>query len=120
MFSVILLPQRINKVIDDTFDLQWIVRENGELDEKLPIMARDVRRREIDYNQLDEDEDEEPNPDVIDALLEVLGDHLYSFEEMTQEEVTNAVQQLWLASVLAECVEDGILDEVDGKYSVHQ
>ena len=101
-------------MFDDDTNLDWFVRENEEIDEKLPMMAKDVMQRGIDYKQLDGDE--EPDPDVVIALIEVLRDNLYSFDQMTHEEVTHAVQQLLLASILVECVEEGALEEVDGKY----
>lgn len=97
----------------DDLDIGWFVRDNEEMDEKLPMMAKEVIKREIDYHLLDNDE---PNEDTVVAFIDVLSDHLYSFTEMTQEEIANAIQQLWLATILVEGVEKGLFEEVDGKY----
>lgn len=102
-------------MLEDDLDLEWFVRDNEEVDEKLPVMAKDVLRRGIDYYQL-ERENEEINEDIVAALVEVLDEHLDSFEQMTQEEITYTVQQLLVAALLVECVEEGMLEEVDGKY----
>ncbi len=106
-------------MFDDLNDLnlEWFVRENEEVDEKLPMMAKDVRARGIDYDQLDKENLDESDVEVVHALMDVLSDNLDSYDQMTQEEIAHAVQQLWIAAVLVECVEEGLLEEADGVYT---
>jgi len=99
--------------LDNDLCLEWFVRKNGELDEKLPLMAKEVIARGIDYTKLNE---EEIDQKVVSEVINIMEEYLYSFNDMTQEEVAYCIEQIWIASVLVECVEEGIIEEIDGEY----
>lgn len=68
------------------FDLDWLCRTNEELDEKLPTVASMILSNNIDFNS--------SNPNETEKIVSLLSEQLFSFAEMTYDEVQNACHRL--------------------------
>lgn len=77
-------------MMHDDFDYEWIVRDNKELEEKLPFLADEAVKLSLD---LEPNEDGEQNDEDVVAFIELMREHLDSFEDMTQPEVEYAIIQ---------------------------
>ena len=95
------------KDIDFT-TLQLLVRENVELDEKLPEIAKRVIEADINYES---EEDE-----VTEAMVLILSQELDSFSDMTQEEIMYSLHLLEISCALIDMQSMGLISEKDGKY----
>lgn len=93
----------------EEFDLAWIVRENLEFDEKLPLLAHEVLKRRIKYEVLDcaVDASDEEFGSTIEQMVDVLIDNLDSFSDMTTPEIEYAVIHLHIACGISECLNQG-------------
>ncbi len=72
---------------DFDFDYEWIVRDNKELDEKLPFLVDEAIRLSIHLSN-----DGVSDEDAL-AFLELMEEHLESFQDMTQPEIEYALIQ---------------------------
>lgn len=91
------------------FENNWFVRDNIELDEKLPVLAQEVIRRGIDYRQLDKNEVADEN--VVIGIIEVMRDILCSFHDMTGDEIECAIETIQIACEITRSVRDGSFEE---------
>jgi hypothetical protein len=78
--------------IDEVMEEEWFVRDNIEIDEKLPQLAQEVIRRNINYTDDGEASTEQ--------MIEVLHDELDSFTDMTVEEIEYTILKLETACIL--------------------
>ncbi|MHA2279478.1 MAG: hypothetical protein ACXAC5_01115 [Promethearchaeota archaeon] len=101
------------KVMEE-FNEDWLIRDFEELDEKLPGVAKIIVSREIDFRQLVEEE--EPDPEVIRSIIAIMREHLICMSEMTADEIERAINMLCTACEVVCMVSEGTVEERDGKY----
>lgn len=94
-------------------DYDPFVRDFEELDEKLPMLAKIIVNRGIDFRQLETEE--EPDPDVIRSLLLIMRENLECMSEMTADEVEVALTSLNIACEIVCLTNSGVLKKVGDK-----
>lgn len=91
--------------LDEMIDEAWFVRDNAEVDEKLPALAIEVIRRGINFG--------DNRPETTSALIGVLDDELESFHDMTTEEIIATLRKLDTACALVSIGESATKDDID-------
>lgn len=114
-------------VSESNFDETWLCRSFEEFDEKLPMVAKSVILRDIDYHTLDEDQEPVDEDDlqykqeVFNSIFAILRETVECTSEMTAEELDAAMTSVLTACHLVQMVEDGFLDEDEnGSYSLSE
>lgn len=86
-------------------DDEWFVRNNEELDDKLPLIASHFIAEKIDYRSSSEIE--------VAKMLAIMSEHLSSFDDMIWDEVMCAIGKIKVSCELvvglASLEKDGLI-----------
>ena len=91
----------------------WYIRDFEEFDEKLPMIAKILVTREIDFRQLEE---EEPDLEVLRTIITIMRENLECMSEMTADEIDRALNTLHIACELTCLTSAGLCEERDGVF----
>lgn len=93
----------------DDIDNDWFIRDNPEFDEKLPLIGQQVFNSGIDYES-DDSED-------VDKIIAALDKNLFSFDDMTADEVEDAIGKVRISAALADLSHSGMVSYTeDGSF----
>jgi len=90
-----------------------VVRDFEELDEKLPMLAKIIVNRGIDFRQL---EIEEPDPSVLLSIILIMRENLECMSDMTADEVGESLNTLNIACELVCLTNAGVLEKTGDKF----
>lgn len=96
------------------FDLEWIVRKNPEMDDKIVCIAKDILKSPIKKEQL-------VNSDLLDnaavqVIIDIMSERVESFYEMTNDEIEWYIMAALVAcSIIVALEGSDILDNNSSK-----
>ena len=103
----------------EEFDLDWIVRDFEEIDEKLPQISKEIVLQGLDFRVFEktpkdfcETEDDE-DLETVNEILFILQENLECFSELTAEELESLVERTIVGCELVILCSEGLLEEVE-------